>query len=240
MQQYIIEILTGKKPTAYFDAELAYNISRWSIFRVYSPVDFVVITPDGRRIGKNFENNTEINEIENAFYTGFDDHTEFVLIPNPQDGDYKVELQGIDGGGQYTMAVSFIDENNPQLNSEVQTNSFIASGSIDSFKVNYQADNPEITAMESEIDFKKLINLTDDFYNNGQISKNDAYNFLINNLGQLDSKYDKIITGEEKYNIEKQLEHMIGKIGFYYEKNWLDELAKNILISNINLLIKKL
>lgn len=279
MQQYIIEILTGKKPIEYFDAAMAYAVSRWSIFRVYSPVDFVIVAPDGRRVGKDFVNSMEINEIENAFYTGFGDHTEFVLIPNPQDGEYRVELQGVEGGGEYTLATSFIDENNPQLNSEIDVKSFIASSTIDSFKVNYTANSPQETIIESEVDFQKLIALTDYFYNNGQISKKAVYNFLISNLKELSHKYDKILSKAGKHDLEdddhsynreksenyyerelsqhddndsekkddseyndikKQLKHMIEKVEFYYHRNWIDGLAKNILISNINLLIKKL
>ena len=240
MQQDIIEILTGSRPTEYFDNAMLYNISRWSIFRVYSPVDFVVIAPDGRRVGKDFATGDVLNEIEDAFYSGFDSHTEFVLIPNPIDGEYQIELQGVDGGGQYTLAVDFIDEDMAELHQEFSVSAFVGEGQIDNFFVTYNHDDPNESDMESDADFSKLIDLTKMFYNNGAISKNAAYNFLVNNFEQLSKKYDKILTNNKKSNIEKQLEQIKQKLEFYVNKDWITIFAKEILISNINLLIHKL
>ncbi|MFH1583327.1 MAG: alpha/beta fold hydrolase, partial [Candidatus Falkowbacteria bacterium] len=109
MQKQVVKTLTGQEPADYFNSKIAATIKRWVFFRVYSPVDLAVIAPDGSKIGKNFTDNTEVNEIPDAFYSGFNGHEEFILIPNPQDGEYKIEVQGVDNGGEYILANSLID-----------------------------------------------------------------------------------------------------------------------------------
>ncbi|MDD5031645.1 MAG: hypothetical protein PHR36_01205, partial [Patescibacteria group bacterium] len=111
MQKEIMKELTGKIPENYYNSKITSTIKRWFFFRVYSPVDFVVIAPNGEKVGKDFSNNLEVNEIPDAFYSGFDSGIEFVLIPNPEDGEYKIEVQGVDDGGEYTLANSYIDNN---------------------------------------------------------------------------------------------------------------------------------
>lgn len=109
MQKEIIRTLTGSAPEDYFNNKITATFKRWFFFRAYSPVDFSVIAPDGKRIGKDFTNSAEVNEIPDAFYSGFNGHEEFVLIPNPQDGEYRIEVQGVDNGGDYILANSLID-----------------------------------------------------------------------------------------------------------------------------------
>ena len=141
MQKEIIKTLTGKQPTDYFNNKITSTIKRWAFFRVYSPVDFAVIAPDGKKIGKNFANSTEINQIPDAFYSGFTGQAEFVLIPNPLDGKYKIEVQGVANGGAYTLANSLIDGNN-EISREFSGN--IAPQQERDFTINYSAvsENP--------------------------------------------------------------------------------------------------
>ncbi|MBI5470139.1 hypothetical protein HY968_02340 [Candidatus Kaiserbacteria bacterium] len=80
------------------------------IFQVLSPADIVVIGPDGKRIGKEFTTSQEINEIPDAFYSGFGTDEEYVTIPNPLNGKYKVITQGTGSGGSYTIAASAIND----------------------------------------------------------------------------------------------------------------------------------
>ncbi len=75
------------------------------LFRVFSPVDIAVIDPQGRRIGKNFSKNDFYDEIENAYYSGWKTDTEFISIPNPLKGDYKILTQGT-GMGNYVIEVT--------------------------------------------------------------------------------------------------------------------------------------
>ncbi len=84
-------------------------LHRLLFFRVFSPVDFVVTAPDGKKVGKNIETGEEINEITDAFYTGFDTDDEFVTILDPLDGEYVVTTFGT-GEGEYTLEASYIDD----------------------------------------------------------------------------------------------------------------------------------
>ncbi|TSC84863.1 MAG: PGAP1 family protein [Parcubacteria group bacterium Gr01-1014_13] len=85
-------------------------IERFLIIRLLSPVDMVVIAPDGKRVGKGFISEQEVNEIDGAFYSGFMTDDEYITIPNPLDGEYKVETVGTDNGGEYTVATGLITD----------------------------------------------------------------------------------------------------------------------------------
>lgn len=85
--------------------------SRISIFEIFSPADIAIIDPQGRMVGKDFETNEEINEIPGAFYSGFDTDNEFITIPDPVDGEYKIKLQGT-GNGTYGVTASNVSEEN--------------------------------------------------------------------------------------------------------------------------------
>ena len=105
-QRLIIENLTGVEPE---DEVRQWLLKKFLFVRVHSPVNFQVIAPDGKVIGKNFESGTSVNEIEGAFYSGFDRDIEFAVIPNPIDGDYQVMLQGT-GAGEYTLVTDYISD----------------------------------------------------------------------------------------------------------------------------------
>lgn len=79
------------------------------IIKILSPVDVQVIAPDGKRIGKDFNTGGEINEIGGAFYSGFLTDDEYITIPNPLDGEYRIETEGT-GSGFYTVASGYISD----------------------------------------------------------------------------------------------------------------------------------
>ncbi len=97
--------LTGKDPMIMINKDRGRNY--WLIIKMLSPADMLIIAPDGKRIGKDFATGQEINEIPDAFYSGFLTDDEYITIPNPLDGDYKVQTQGT-GTGEYTVASGFI------------------------------------------------------------------------------------------------------------------------------------
>jgi pimeloyl-ACP methyl ester carboxylesterase len=88
------------------------NVYIPSIFmiNVFSPIDIQVISPSGQKIGKDFVTGEFLNEIEGAYYSGYDSLTEFVTIPNPEDGEYKILTQGT-GSGSYRIESTKISEN---------------------------------------------------------------------------------------------------------------------------------
>ncbi len=80
------------------------------IIKILSPVDVVITAPDSKRIGKDFATNQEVNEIAGAFYSGFLTDNEYLTIPNPLDGEYKIQTQGTDSG-PYTIATGYVSDN---------------------------------------------------------------------------------------------------------------------------------
>lgn len=77
------------------------------MIKAYSPVDFYVLAPDGKRVGFN-NNGTAFSEIDGAFYTGNASETEFMTIPNPLPGEYKVMTFGT-GTGSYEIEATYAD-----------------------------------------------------------------------------------------------------------------------------------
>ena len=118
-------------------------------FGIFSPIDIQVVSPNGRKVGKDFNNNTIINEIDGAFYTGFDTENEFITIPNPEDGEYKILTRGTDIG-EYKIEVAKIseNENDPQdaTESTVEITGTATVGSEEELKIEVAGD--EISAGE--------------------------------------------------------------------------------------------
>jgi pimeloyl-ACP methyl ester carboxylesterase len=79
-------------------------------FGVFSPIDIQIVAPNGKKVGKNFDTGEIINEIDGAYYSGFDGvDNEFLTIPNPIDGEYKIIAQGT-GNGEYKVETTKISE----------------------------------------------------------------------------------------------------------------------------------
>ncbi len=110
-QKEVIELLTGTMPDEEVRSSLIENIL---FISVYSPIDIQIISPDGKIVGKDFETGELINKIDGAYYSGFDTENEFVTIPNPQDGEYKIKTQGT-GAGSYRIESVLISENNETI-----------------------------------------------------------------------------------------------------------------------------
>ncbi|MCL5435770.1 MAG: Ig-like domain-containing protein [Patescibacteria group bacterium] len=107
----VYELLTGHSPQQIVDN---FHIPGFKVLlmKVLSPVDFVVTAPDGKKIGKNFATGEEYGQIPYAFYSGFNTDNEYITILNPEDGEYKLDLQGTGEGGEYTVVSSYVSDNN--------------------------------------------------------------------------------------------------------------------------------
>lgn len=104
---YIFEQLNAKTPGIVVDK--SYNaFSSFLYVRRFSPLNIQIVAPDGKRIGKDFSTNTEINEISDAFYSGLGGESEYIIIPNPLPGTYTIKTLGTGTGG-YTVAASYGD-----------------------------------------------------------------------------------------------------------------------------------
>ncbi|MEI7621365.1 MAG: alpha/beta hydrolase [Candidatus Moraniibacteriota bacterium] len=104
----ILESLLGYSPK-----DLTYiqgPVNNIFLIMPLSPVDIQIISPSGKRMGKDFETGKILNEIEGAYYTGYDTENEFVTIPNPEPGQYKIITQGT-GSGAYEIKAINLKEN---------------------------------------------------------------------------------------------------------------------------------
>jgi hypothetical protein len=105
-QKDVLELLTTIRPDIKVESGLIKNIF---ITQVFSPIDIQVIAPDGKRVGKDFVTGEVFDEIEGAYYSGYATENEFLTIPNPIDGEYKILTQGT-GEGDFKVETTEISE----------------------------------------------------------------------------------------------------------------------------------
>lgn len=72
---------------------------------MHSPAEMTLVSPDGHSVGMDFVNDHEINDIPGAFYSGSQNEIQFITIPNPVNGKYKIKTNG-KGSGNYTIEVN--------------------------------------------------------------------------------------------------------------------------------------
>ena len=105
-QEDVLEILTGERPSTEIKDSHVKDIL---LALVFSPVDIQIIDPDGNEIGKDFVENKNVNEIDEAYYSGFNVDNEFLTIPDPKDGEYRIIAMGT-GNGSYKIEITGIFE----------------------------------------------------------------------------------------------------------------------------------
>jgi pimeloyl-ACP methyl ester carboxylesterase len=160
------------------------------IIKILSPVDVLVTAPDGKRTGKNFATGEEYNEIEDAFYSGFETDNELVTILNPLDGEYKVKALGTGEGGEYTVSVGYISDE--ELIERDYTAETVSNQETD---LNLLIDNanPENTSIEAaspddggeeQITFEQAIQDVVDAYAVGDITDKKVAKKLKNKLNK--------------------------------------------------------
>lgn len=118
------------------------EIRKWMFLEVFSPVDILLVSPSGRRIG--FLGGEELNEV-GGFYSRED---EFLVIPNPDSGIYRLEVAGT-GEGNYGIALSFVDEESNQVH-ETRIENTTRAGEIDVYLINTtlsQSQAPSVTPL---------------------------------------------------------------------------------------------
>jgi pimeloyl-ACP methyl ester carboxylesterase len=90
-QAQIVQLLTGNGDVVTANSPI---IKNFLFIGPLSPVHILVTAPDGSRIGKDFSTGQEVNQINGAFYSGFNGPNEYVFIPSPEDGQYTIATQG--------------------------------------------------------------------------------------------------------------------------------------------------
>ncbi len=144
-QAEIYEILTGESATTLVDNWNLVN-AKLLFFKMFSPADFYVMAPDGKKVGKNVP---ESEKIPGSFYSGFTSGPEYVTILNPLDGEYKIVTEGT-GSGSYTVEAALLSDE------EVVESSFTGnttSGLLTELNVVLDSNNPneiEVTPTDTE------------------------------------------------------------------------------------------
>ncbi|MFH1610976.1 MAG: carboxypeptidase regulatory-like domain-containing protein [Patescibacteria group bacterium] len=241
-QKIIIKELTGIEPIEMIKKNI---FSKLLLIKVHSPVDFQIIDPKGNILGKDFTNSNILNQIPQAFYSGFDNTAEFALIPDPLDGEYVVNLMGT-GDGVFELIVSNLN------NDEVADSSVKGSTALNtesSYVFNYQQDSVEPVEIEEvieEITIDDIIKDVEEIMNTGGLKNKWNGKFLLAQLKVIkkwDEKFNKEYKKRQLWikNMYKRL--ILGKIKlmekqlkYWLKKNKINQESYNILINDLNLL----
>ena len=125
----VVRILTGYDALA--GGSLKYPTQSVLLFMPFSPIDIQVISPSGKRAGKNFETGGFYDEIPGAYYTGHETINEFITLPHPEDGEYRVLTRGT-GVGEYRVEAVHIEEaESGQVTQSVATIAGVAEPDVD-------------------------------------------------------------------------------------------------------------
>lgn len=216
-QTDVIKTFTSKTPSNYFAS--AEPIDDYLFVRVYSPVDLQVIGPDGKKIGKNFTNNTLLNDYSHAFYSGFDTETEFVTIPNPQAGEYRVILQGV-GNGAYTLGTDVVTA--AGLEKENLKRGYIRTGDRLEYVLIVGADGK--TKIKKHRNCDRIGKDIEDYFASGEIKKKAVMQFLLAKFKGMSNNNNH---GECACESNKELVNKM--LDSYLEKGWITELVHDDL-----------
>jgi len=217
-------------------------------FRLYSPIDFQITDPQGRRTGKDFNTNEVLNEIPDAFYSGWETDLEFITISDPIDGEYQVITQGT-GEGPYEIKISAIGEDKEPQEQSYSNQTQI--GENLNFEVQYtQAKEnslgPIVNTQESYT-VEELIAKVKEYYRNDSIKDVHVKNYLQHLLRGMEIGVKRIA------EVQKKLEEVNEKLSqpdlkphtrqaLEYRK-WLYEeriqFHQDMIIRNLNRFIEK-
>ncbi len=230
----IYNILTGKTAQTTFDRDHGVDV-KVLLLQLLSPVDFVITDPNGRRIGKNFATGEEYNEIPGAFYSGYQTAEEYISIPNPLDGDYKIQLQGT-GSGKYTVDTSYVGDTTSNTAEIVGTT---VPNQINNLDLTLNNVHPESISVDPDIisDINKC-------FDSGWIKDKKIKDALIKEVQfivKFEKKFD-IIKQKKVEKIEKKIDKILAKLvkielDGLLKKKIINQQAYNLLKSDLDWLI---
>jgi len=243
----IIQILTGNESVENIDHGIIHNML---VIQLYSPIDMVITAPNEKKIGKDFDTGEIYNEIPLAFYSGYQTDDEFITIPNPIDGEYKIELQGTDNGGKYRVSTSYVSD---QSLVTKETTGTTEPNQITNINVKFDTSNPGNILSEKEVTPETLINDINGAYNQGWIKDKKTRDSLIKQVNgaiKFNKKIDIIKERQpdgsvrekriEKFNVKvnKILVKLFEKeLDLLLKKNKITQKAYNLLTYDVEYLI---
>jgi hypothetical protein len=211
----------------------------------------VITAPDGKKIGKHFETGEIYNEIPLAFYSGYQAENEFITIPNPLDGEYKVEIKGVDGGGKYGVSTSFISD---EVSVTKDIVGIAAQDQITNLSIDFEPSNPENISSQKIVTPEILLKDIELSYNLGWIKEKkirDSLTKQVNAAIKFSKKIEKVkerlpdgSVKEKKvekfsFKVNKILANLFKKeIEFLLNKGKITQDAYDLIIYDIDYLIK--
>ena len=246
----IFNILTDKVSGTNIDNGLNLDI-KVLLLQLLSPIDVVITAPDGKRIGKNFATGEEYNEIAGAFYSGYNNaDEEYITIPNPLDGEYKIEVQGTDSGGKYGVLTSYISD---EAAITLETEGVTEPNQITSINTTVDNQNPDELKTEKIVTPETLLADIKKSYDLGwikDVKTRDALLKQVNSAIKFSKKIEKVVErlpdGSKR---EKRIEKFSIKINkilvkifeaelkVLLKKNKMTEDAYNLITNDVKYLI---
>ena len=229
----VFEILTGNEPLTIIDQIRPVDI-KVLMFQLLSPIDVVITDPDGKKIGKNFLNGTEYDEIPFAFYSGYQTDNEYITIINPLDGAYKVEVQGTSTGGEYRVLTSYISD---EFAITTEVTGVTTPSQVTSVSVNVDNNNPENLKTKRAVTLDILITDINGAYDLGWITDKKVRDSLIKQV-KLIIKFEKKRNGKYEKKVDKILIKLLEKeLDLLLKKGKINEEVYNLLKTDLEYLI---
>jgi len=227
-QSFVYKELTGDTPSRLSDGPNFLNVPLLFL-KVFSPVDVQVVAPSGQKIGKDFDSSDELDEIEGAFYSGFETESEYLTIPDPENGAYKIVVQGTGSGGEYSIIVGYISDG---VLVEREITSHILPDSFE--EITYVSDNtfPESSDIEdtTEMTLEILLAHIEQAYEIGWILEEDYKTNLTNIINAIISS-----TAD---NQDTLLDVFLKRLENGLKDGFINENGFNLLEEDVNLLIQ--
>ena len=195
-QKLVIKELTGVESE---DEVRLSTFDKFLFIGIYSPADFIITAPDGKRLGAS-ATGTPISEIEGAFYTTLQAEPEFAVIPNPMEGKYVIELKGT-GTGEYALSTSYVDE---AQSIEKRFVSTIETYEIQDIQFTYTPGAQEGPLSElAPADLNAFRAVIEQAYALGQMNKY-AYNTLLRELDNLERGRATFAQNKERVELDRE------------------------------------
>ncbi len=207
-QSDIVELLTGAEPKTEKVGSAGTSIRDILLIQVYCPVDIQVVDPDRNVFGKNQNNPPDITYVNNS------DDEEFITIPNPKDGEYKVVATGTGNGGEYEIEVAKITEDQSSLQLARETKTILSGVSApgDSEEKIFKIDNGRIMPSDTT---PPVITIT--FPEDQKTYFNDQYNlpveYTITDETSPAEKIEKTIIYDGAEFSENEIDLSLQKLG---------------------------
>ena len=207
------------------------EVDKLMFARVYSPVDFLLETPEiGNNLLGNLPNGEDVTQLPNGFYTGSEVEDEFATIINPSIGWYTLYVKGRQSG-IYGIAVDILTHNDESDDDEDVVRGIIGESQIDIYRFYYDGVNIGPLMLYKQIDLDDLIDDIDDLFAGDELFDHSAYKVLRNKFRQLVREYDRWQNENKQEKIialEKQINNTVANI-----KKHLDRLLAQKKISEI-------